>query len=87
MEKEWGYIALRMHDGTWVIYGGYNLFIGVEEDKLVVQNSLIEIRLKPPVSREEVLNTIKEVRQKFGDDAADKLSMLLKSLPITSLSD
>jgi len=87
MEKEWGYIMLRMNDGTLVIFGGYNLHLDAEEGKLVVRNALVEIRMRPPINKDDILNTAREIREKFGEDVASKLSDLLKSIPELSLSD
>ncbi len=81
------FIMLRLKDGTIVIHGGYDLKLDAKDENLVVENSLVEIIIKPPLTKEEITNLLEEIREKFGSDAAEKLSNLLKTIPISAYSD
>jgi len=81
------FIMLRLKDGTIVIHGGYDLKLSAKDENLVVENSLVEIIIKPPLTKEEITNLLEEIREKFGSDAAEKLSNLLKTTSISSYSN
>jgi len=84
---EFGYIVLRMKNGTIIIYGGYDLHIDAEGDRIVIRNPLVKIKLEPPVTKEEISELIVEITEKLGNDAAEKLANILKNIPEISSSN
>ena len=84
---EFDYIILCLKNGTIIIHGGYDLKLDAKGGNLVVENSLIEITIRPPLTEEEVLGLLREVREKYGEEAAEKLANILKTLQISTLSE
>jgi len=84
---KFGFIWMRLKDGTIKIIGGRGLSVDVEEGNLVFKNTEIQIELKPPVTKEELHDILKDVRYRFGKDAARELATILKSIPELGYSD